>query len=121
MIDCHSFFDVERAVAVATRLEPQRLAPYQEPVAPERADDTLAIERRITRPMSGGEVCSVSLDSLRSCRFTPWTYHAGREALRGAVRVDGIAAAADAEGVKVAPHNPSGPISLPAPVQVGAG
>ena len=48
MIDCHSFFDVERAVAVAKRLEPQRLAWYEEPVAPERVDDTLAIKRRIT-------------------------------------------------------------------------
>ena len=56
MIDCHSFFDVERAVAVAGRLEPQRLAWYEEPVAPERVDETIAIKRRIRQPMAGGEV-----------------------------------------------------------------
>lgn len=33
MIDCHSFFDVPLAVRVARRLEPQKLAWYEEPVA----------------------------------------------------------------------------------------
>ena len=42
MIDCHSFFDVEQAVAVADRLGPYNLTWYEEPVAPERVDDTVA-------------------------------------------------------------------------------
>ncbi|MEO5739406.1 MAG: enolase C-terminal domain-like protein, partial [Vicinamibacterales bacterium] len=36
MVDCHSFFDVPLAERVARRLEPQKLAWYEEPVAPER-------------------------------------------------------------------------------------
>ena len=39
----------------------------------------------------------------------------------GLLELTRIAAAADAEGVAVAPHNPSGPISTAASVQVGAG
>jgi galactonate dehydratase len=39
----------------------------------------------------------------------------------GLLELSRIAAAADAEGVRVAPHNPSGPISTAASVQVGAG
>ena len=55
MVDCHSFFDVERAVRVAERLEPYTLTWYEEPVAPEQVEDTLAIRRRIRQPMAGGE------------------------------------------------------------------
>ena len=54
MVDCHSFFDVALAERVARRLEPQRLTWYEEPVAPERVEDTLEINRRITQPMAGG-------------------------------------------------------------------
>jgi galactonate dehydratase len=44
MVDCHSFFDIERAVRVAERLEPYSLTWYEEPVPPERVEDTLAIK-----------------------------------------------------------------------------
>jgi galactonate dehydratase len=39
----------------------------------------------------------------------------------GLLELSRIAAAADAEGVEVSPHNPSGPISTAASVQVAAG
>ena len=46
MVDCHSFFDVPLAERVAQRLEPLNLAWYEEPVAPERIDETRDIRRR---------------------------------------------------------------------------
>jgi len=122
MIDCHSFFDVERAVAVARRLEPQRLRWYEEPVAPERVDDTLAIKRRIRQPMAGGEVLfgmsgfAPLVQRHAVDVIMPDVKHCG-----GLLELSRIAAAADAEGVAVAPHNPSGPISTAASVQVCAG
>jgi galactonate dehydratase len=122
MIDCHSFFDIERAVAVAKRLEPQRLSWYEEPVAPERVDDTLAIKRRIMQPMAGGEVLFgvAGFARLYSRRafdvIMPDVKHCG-----GLLELTRIAAAADAEGVMVSPHNPSGPVSTAASVQVAAG
>ena len=122
MIDCHSFFDVERAVSVARRLEPHRLAWYEEPVAPERVDDTLAIKRRIRQPMAGGEVLFgvkgfAPLVQRRAVDvIMPDVKHCG-----GLLELSHIAAAADAEDVKVAPHNPSGPIATAASVQIGAG
>jgi galactonate dehydratase len=122
MIDCHSFFDVERAVAVAKRLEPQRLAWYEEPVAPERVDDTLAIKHLITQQLSGGEVL------FRVAGFAPLIQRHAVDVIMpdvkhcgGLLELTRIAAAADAEGVKVSPHNPSGPISTAASVHVGAG
>jgi galactonate dehydratase len=56
MVDCHSFFDVPLAERVARRLEPQRLAWYEEPVAPERIAETREIRRRIKQPMAAGEI-----------------------------------------------------------------
>ena len=122
MVDCHSFFDVERAVAVARRLEPQQLTWYEEPVAPERVDDTVAIRRRIRQPMAGGEVLFgvagfAPLIQRHAIRvIMPDVKHCG-----GLLELTRIAAAADAEGVAVAPHCPSGPISIAASIQVGAG
>jgi galactonate dehydratase len=122
MIDCHSFFDVEQSVAVADRLGPYNLTWYEEPVPPERVDDTVAIRRRIKQPMAGGEVLfglsgfgplirRHAVDTIM-----PDVKHCG-----GLLQMTRIAAMAAEEGVMVAPHNPSGPVSTAASVQVCAG
>jgi galactonate dehydratase len=122
MIDCHSFFDVEQSVAIAAKLEPYNLTWYEEPVPPERVDDTVAIRRRITQPMAGGEVLfglagfgplirRQAVDTIM-----PDVKHCG-----GLLELTRIAAVAADAGVMVAPHNPSGPVSTAASVQVCAG
>ena len=122
MIDCHSFFGVDQAVAVAERLAPYNLTWYEEPVAPERVDDTVAIKGRIKQPMAGGEVLfglsgfgplvrRHAVDTIM-----PDVKHCG-----GLLELTRIAAMAAEEGILVAPHNPSGPISTAASVQVCAG
>jgi galactonate dehydratase len=122
MIDCHSFFDVEQAVRVANRLEPQSLAWYEEPVAPERVDETLAIKGRIKQPMAGGETLfglSGFGPLIRRRAFDtimPDVKHCG-----GLLELTRIAAMAADAGVMVAPHNPSGPVSTAASVQACAG
>ena len=121
MVDCHSFFDVALAERVARRLEPQRLTWYEEPVAPERVEDTLEINRRITQPMAGGEILyGVSgfapLIQRKAVEvIMPDVKHCG-----GLLELVRIAAAAESNGVTVAPHNPSGPVSTAASVQVCA-
>ena len=121
MLDCHSFFDVPLAIEVARRLEPQRLAWYEEPVAPERVDDTVAIRRAIQQQMAGGEVLYgvagfAPLTRTRAVHvIMPDVKHCG-----GLLELTRIAAMADADGVLVAPHNPSGPVSTAASVQVCA-
>jgi galactonate dehydratase len=121
MIDCHSFFDVPLAERVARRLEPQKLAWYEEPVAPERVDETVEIRRRIQQPMAGGEILFGLAGFAPLCRrravhvIMPDVKHCG-----GLLELTRIAAMAEAEGVEVAPHNPSGPVSTAASVQVCA-
>jgi galactonate dehydratase len=121
MVDCHSFFDVELAVRVARELEPVRLAWYEEPVPPENLEQTLAIRKRIRQPMAGGEVL------FGVAGFTPLTRTKAVDVIMpdvkhcgGLLELTRIAAMADADGVAVAPHNPSGPVSTAASVQVCA-
>ena len=121
MVDCHSFFDVALAVRVAQRLEPLALAWYEEPVPPEQVEKTLEIHGRIKQPMSGGELLFgiggfAPLTRSRAVDvIMPDVKHCG-----GLLELSRIAAMAEAEGIKVAPHNPSGPVSTAASVQAGA-
>jgi galactonate dehydratase len=121
MIDCHSFFDVPLAERVAHIIEPQQLAWYEEPVAPTRIEDTIEIRRRIRQPMAGGEILFgmagfAPLTRGRAVNvIMPDVKHCG-----GLLELTRIAAMADADGVSVAPHNPSGPVSTAASIQVCA-
>ena len=121
MVDCHSFFDVPMAERVARRLEPQNLAWYEEPVAPERIEETREIRRRIKQPMAAGEILYgvagfAPLSRNRTVQvIMPDVKHCG-----GLLELTRIAAAAEQEGVMVAPHNPSGPVSTAANVQICA-
>ena len=121
MVDCHSFFDVPMAERVARRLEPQKLAWYEEPVAPERVQETLEIRKRISQPMAGGEILFGIAGFAPLCRtravhvIMPDVKHCG-----GLLELVRIAAMAEADGVEVAPHNPSGPVSTAATIQVCA-
>jgi galactonate dehydratase len=121
MVDCHSFFDVPLAERIARRLEPQKLAWYEEPVAPERVEETLEIRKRIQQPMAGGEILFgmagfAPLTRTRAVHvIMPDVKHCG-----GLLELTKIAAMAEADGVEVAPHNPSGPVSTAASVQVCA-
>jgi galactonate dehydratase len=121
MIDCHSFFDVALAERVARRLEPQNLAWYEEPVAPERIEETREIRRRIRQPLAGGEIlfgvagfASLSRDQTVHV-IMPDVKHCG-----GLIELTRIAAVADAYGVTVAPHHPSGPVATAASVHASA-
>jgi galactonate dehydratase len=121
MVDCHSFFDVPLAERVARRLEPQNLAWYEEPVAPEKIEETREIRRRITQPMAGGEVlygiagfAALSRDKTVDV-IMPDVKHCG-----GLLELTRIAAMAERDGTAVAPHNPSGPVSTSASIQVCA-
>ena len=82
----------------------------------------MAIKRRIKQPMAGGEVLfglsgfgplvrRHAVDTIM-----PDVKHCG-----GLLELTRIAAMAADEGILVAPHNPSGPISTAASVQVCAG
>jgi galactonate dehydratase len=121
MVDCHSFFSVDQAVRVAARLEPETLTWYEEPVAPENVDATVQIRKRIKQPMAAGELLFgvqgfAPLVRQRAVNvIMPDVKHCG-----GLLELTHIAAEAASEGLMVAPHNPSGPVSTAASAQVCA-
>lgn len=122
MTDCHSFFSVPRAIAVAKKLEPVMLSWYEEPVPPERTEDTATIRKGIRQEMAGGEFLFGVGGFALLCReravhvIMPDVKHCG-----GVLELTRIAAMAAPFGVEVAPHNPTGPVATAASVQVGAG
>lgn len=118
LIDCHSHFDVPLAIDVARQLQPQRLGWYEEPVDPERIQETQQIRRSIAQPMAAGE----SLFGIEG--FYPLVRSGAVETIMPDVKHCGgilegrrIATIAELGNVKVAPHNPSGPVATTASVQ----
>ncbi len=107
---------------IAERLEPYALTWYEEPVPPENVEDTVAISNRSRQPMAGGELLFGMSGFAQLVRMQavdtimPDVKHCG-----GLLELTRIAAMAAEEGVMVAPHNPSGPVSTAASVQVCAG
>jgi galactonate dehydratase len=121
MVDAHSLFDVPLSIEVARQLEPHRLTWYEEPVAPERIEETTSIRRAIRQEMAGGETLFQMRGFAPLCRskavevIMPDVKHCG-----GLLELTHIAALAAMEGVAVAPHNPSGPICTVASAHVSA-
>ena len=121
MVDCHSRFDRELAIAVAKRLEPVNLRWYEEPVDPENLADTRAIRESIRQPVAGGEILFGRegflplLEARAVDVIMPDVKHCG-----GIFEGKKIAALAEAFGVSVSPHNPSGPVSMAASAQLAA-
>ncbi|MCW5965459.1 MAG: mandelate racemase/muconate lactonizing enzyme family protein [Bryobacterales bacterium] len=122
MIDCHSFFEVPAAIELAKRLEPAKLAWYEEPLPPERVEETRQIKQAISQPMAGGETLFAVKGFAGLCHqqavdvIMPDAKFCG-----GLLEMAHIAAMAYAYGVEVAPHNPSGPVCTMATVQSCAG
>lgn len=122
MVDVHSNFAVAEAVRVARELEPARLRWYEEPVAPARVAETVAIARQIRQPIAGGEFLFGVDGFLPLCRekavavIMPDVKHCG-----GLLELTHIAAMAAAHGIAIAPHNPSGPVATVASLHAIAG
>ena len=110
MVDCHSFFDVERAHDVARRLEPANLSWYEEPVAPTQIVETKQIRVLIRQRMAGGETLFGAEGFAPLCDavdiIMPDVKHCG-----GLAEFGRIARLAQKHGVEVSPHNPAGPVS----------
>ena len=121
-IDCHSYFDVDLAIGIAKRLEPQDLSWYEEPVAPQRIDDTKAIRAAITQRLAGGEFLFGIEAFAPLCQqnavdvVMPDVKHCG-----GILEGRRIATIAELHNVAVSPHNPSGLVATAASVQLCTG
>ena len=120
-IDAHSNFDVPLSIEIARRLQPYRLSWYEEPIPPQRVNDTKTIHDAIEQRMAGGEFLFGMAGFAPLCEqravdvVMPDVKHCG-----GLTEARRIAAIADLYDVAVSPHNPSGPVATAASVQLCA-
>ena len=121
-VDCHRYFDFERAVDIARRLEPAGLDWYEEPTDPTDAVTTARIKASIPQRVAGGELLFGAAGFAPLCRrdvldvVMPDAMHCG-----GILAGRHIAAMAGAAGVSVSPHNACGPVATAAALQFAAG
>ena len=121
MVDCHSKFNRELGTRAAQLLAGINLDWYEEPVAPERLEDTIAIRQSISQRLASGEVLFGREEFKPLCRnhavdvIMPDIKHCG-----GIFEAKQIALLAESFSVEVSPHNPSGPVSTVASAQLSA-
>ena len=105
---------------MADRGEPLGLYWLEEPCWPERVDDIAAIQRSVTTPIATGErlvgaQAFADLLAQGACSvIQPDITHCG-----GLTEVRRIAALAEVHRVALAPHNPQGPVSTAASIELG--
>ncbi|HEY8291401.1 MAG TPA: mandelate racemase/muconate lactonizing enzyme family protein [Thermomicrobiales bacterium] len=123
-VDCHSKFDVPTALAVARELAALGVRWFEEPVPTEDRDGLREVQPHVHNlgmELIGGELL------YGVAGFLPYlTPHIFDLIMPDVKHCGGIAATlsignvADACGIAVAPHNPSGPVSMAASAHVAA-
>jgi galactonate dehydratase len=120
MVDCHARPSPGMGRQFAVALEPYGLYFLEEPCWPERMDGLLAIQHAVSTPIATGErITSLATfaDLLErgACNVVqPDITHCG-----GLTQARRIAALAEAHRVALAPHNPQGPVSTAASIELG--
>jgi galactonate dehydratase len=120
MVDCHARPSPAMGLQFAKAVEPYGLYFLEEPCWPETMDDIAAIQRAVSTPIATGErLTSIhefsDLLEKRACRvLQPDITHCG-----GLTQARRIAAFAEAHRAALAPHNPQGPVSTAASLELG--
>ena len=120
MVDCHARPSPRMGMLFAQALEPYGLYWLEEPCWPEIVDDIALIQRAVSTPIATGErlVGQHAFRELlerRACSvIQPDITHCG-----GLSEARRIAAMAEAYRVALAPHNPQGPVSTAASLELG--
>ncbi|HTE21396.1 MAG TPA: galactonate dehydratase [Armatimonadota bacterium] len=120
MVDCHARPSPRMGMRFATALEPYGLYWLEEPCWPETMADIALIQRAVSTPIATGErlVSQHAFRELletRACSvLQPDITHCG-----GLSEARRIAAMAEAYRMSLAPHNPQGPVSTAASLELG--
>jgi galactonate dehydratase len=120
MVDCHARPSPRMGLLFAKALEPYNLYFFEEPCWPETIDGIAEIQRAVRTPIATGERLITQhafreLLEKRACSvLQPDITHCG-----GLSEARRIAAMAEAYRVALAPHNPQGPVSTAASLELG--
>jgi galactonate dehydratase len=120
MVDCHARPSPRMGMRFAQALDQFGLYWFEEPCWPEQLSDMAEIQRAVATPIATGERLvglDVFRDSLavKACSvLQPDITHCG-----GLTQARRIAALCEAHRVALAPHNPQGPVSTAASLELG--
>jgi galactonate dehydratase len=121
MLDNHGRFSPYEAIKIGKLIEPYNPYFFEEPTPPEDLGSLLKVSRSLRIPIATGERLYSKWDfknvlyKYAADIIQPDLCHAG-----GITEVKKIASLAEACNVKVAPHNPLGPVSTAACIQLDA-
>lgn len=120
-VDLHGRFSPAMAIRIAKILEPYGIMFLEEPCLPENVDTMVTVARSTSIPIATGERLFTRwgfrevLEKQAAAVLQPDLCHCG-----GILEAKKIAAMAEVYYAAVAPHNPLGPISLAAGLQLDA-
>lgn len=120
-IECHGRFMPTAALQIARELEPFKPMFMEEPCVPDNYASTAMVRERSRIPIAAGERAYTKYDFERLFELNavdyaqPDVFHTG-----GLLEGKKIAAMAEARHVMVSYHNPSGPVSNAAILQLAA-
>ena len=120
-IEIHKQLNVPEAIALGREIEKARPMFYEDPVRPDNFDDMQRVASEIHIPIATGERLHTleefgMLLARNACQYIrPDVCLCG-----GITQAKKIAAAAEARGVLVVPHNPLSPVSTAACIQLAA-
>jgi galactonate dehydratase len=120
MVDCHARPSPRMGVLFAKALEPFGLYWFEEPCWPESVAGIAEVQRSVSTPIATGErlvgqhAFREFLEQRACSILQPDITHCG-----GLSEARRIAAMAEAYRVAIAPHNPQGPVSTAASLELG--
>jgi galactonate dehydratase len=120
MVDCHARPSPRMGILFARALEPYNLYWFEEPCWPESIDGLAEVQRAVKTPIATGERLITQhgfrelLEKRAASVLQPDITHCG-----GLSEARRIAAMAEAYRVALAPHNPQGPVSTAASLELG--
>ena len=120
MVDCHARPSPRMGMLFAKALEPYGLYFFEEPCWPESMEDIALIQRSVQTPIASGErlvgvwAFRELLEKRAVSVIQPDITHCG-----GLTEARRIGALAEAYRVAMAPHNPQGPVSTAASIELG--
>ncbi|MCC7349392.1 MAG: galactonate dehydratase [Phycisphaerales bacterium] len=120
MVDCHARPTPRMGILFARALEPYNLYWFEEPCWPESIDGLAEVQRAVKTPIATGERLITQhgfrelLEKRAASVLQPDITHCG-----GLSEARRIAAMAEAYRVALAPHNPQGPVSTAASLELG--
>ena len=112
-VDIHAkFFEVTRAVRMAKEIEPYHPMWLEEPIRPENVEAMQKLAEHVEIPLASGE-CNYTKHEFRAILHAQCLDFVQPDVCvcGGLLEMKKIAAMAEANYVRVAPHNPMGPVA----------